>query len=180
MVILDLSLNGNDKEGLAVCRELRSWSEVPILVLSVQDKPDDKVQALDLGADDYLTKPFETSELLARIRSHLRRSTKYPVTQPVLEMGELRLDWARRQVFHQGREVRLTRLEYNILSYLATNAGRVVTYSMLLNQVWGPAGGDLQTLRVHVVNLRRKIEPDLNRPRYLLTEAGVGYRFAAS
>jgi two-component system KDP operon response regulator KdpE len=178
MVILDLTLP--DMSGIEVCRELRTWLHVPILVLSVRDRPDDKVTALDTGADDYLTKPFDTSELLARIRSHLRRADQLPVAEPVYELENLRIDISRHQVLREGEEVHLTRTEFALLQYLAQNSGRVVTYGMLLQRVWGPEyETDTQTLRVHIGNLRRKIEPDPDRPRFILTEPGVGYRFRA-
>jgi len=178
MIILDLSLP--DMSGLDVCRELRTWLQVPILVLSVKDRPADKVAALDIGADDYLTKPFDTSELLARIRSHLRRAEQLPVAEPVYDLENLKVDIARRQVFRNGEEIHLTRTEFALLQYLLQNAGRVVTYGILLQHVWGPDyETDTQTLRVHIGNLRRKIEPDPDRPRFILTEPGVGYRFRA-
>lgn len=178
MIILDLSLPG--KSGLDVCRELRGWSKAPILVLSARDRDSDKIAALDLGADDYMTKPFSTEELLARIRAHFRRSKEEMApSQTVVETGDLKIDFTRRQVFVEGKEIKLTKTEYAFLQYLVQNAGRVVTYSQILNKVWGSEyQGDLQTLRVHAGNLRRKIEPDPARPRHILTEAGVGYRFA--
>lgn len=175
MVILDLALP--DMSGLDVCRELRNWLTVPILVLSVRDRPNDKVAALDIGADDYLTKPFDTSELLARIRSHLRRAEQLPVAEPVYNFDGLRVDVAGRVVMRGAEEIHLTRTEFAVLQYLLQNAGRVVTHGVLLQHVWGPAyETDTQTLRVHVGNLRRKIEPDPDRPRFILTEPGVGYR----
>ncbi|MHB2017408.1 MAG: response regulator transcription factor [Candidatus Xenobia bacterium] len=175
MIILDLSLPG--RSGLEVCQELRRWTQAPILVLSVKDRPNDKVEALDLGADDYLTKPFNTAELLARIRSHLRRAQNLPCPEPVIEVDGLTIDLARYQVFRNGEEVKLTRTEFALLQYLAQHAGRVVTYNLLLQQVWGQDGGDTQTLRVHIGHLRRKIEVDADRPRLIVTEPGVGYRF---
>jgi two-component system KDP operon response regulator KdpE len=180
MVVLDLNLPG--MTGMDVCRELRSWSQVPILVLSVQDRPNDKVTALDLGADDYLTKPFDTAELLARIRSHLRRSAQTPQqVEAIMTFGALKIDVARHQVFRDEQEIRLTKTEFALLQYLAQNAGRVVTYSLLLSKVWGSEyEADTQTLRVHIGNLRRKIEADANRPTFILTEPGVGYRFTAA
>jgi len=178
MVILDMSLPGVD--GIEVCRELRSWTRVPILILSVRDRSDDKVAALDIGADDYLTKPFDTAELLARIRSHLRRAGATQTGESVIEAGGLRIDLAHHQVFRGDEEIRLTRTEFALLAGLARNRGRVMTSGMLLAQVWGPEyQGDVQTLRVHIGNMRRKIEPDPQRPTLVLTEHGVGYRFNA-
>lgn len=178
MVILDLALPG--MSGLDVCRKLRADSDMPILVLSVRERPEDKVGALDLGADDYLTKPFDTGELLARIRSHLRRAAGLNIVEAVFEQEELRVDFGRRTVERQGEEVHLTRTEFSLLQYLVQSRGRVVTYQLLLDHVWGDADeGDVQTLRVHIGNLRRKIEVNPDRPRMILTEAGVGYRFVA-
>lgn len=176
MMILDLSLPGIS--GIEVCRALRTWTALPILVLSVKDRPQDKVMALDTGADDYLTKPFDTSELLARIRSHLRRADQLRVQEPVFEGDGLRIDFARRQVTRDEQEIRLTKTEFALLQYLVQNAGRVVTHNVLLDRVWGPDHlGDTQVLRVHVGNMRRKIEPEPERSRFIVTEPGVGYRF---
>lgn len=177
MVIVDLSMPG--LSGLDVCRQLRAWSQVPVLVLSVHDKETDKITALDLGADDYLTKPFSTGELLARIRAHLRRTHQAEGESPLFESNGLKVDFAYYQVFLNEVEVKLTKTEFALLQYLIRNAGRVVTYNLLLDQVWGGLRmeNDIQTLRVHVGNLRKKIELDPNRPRFILTEPGVGYRF---
>lgn len=175
MVILDMALPGIS--GLDVCRELRTWTQIPILVLSVHDGSDDKVAALDEGADDYLTKPFDTPELLARIRSHLRRSTQTAPAPPVVQAGELTIDFAGRTVLRNGEEIRLTPKEFALLQYLVQNAGRVVTHGLLLSRVWGSDyEGDVQTLRVHVANLRRKVERDPDSPTLITTEPGVGYR----
>lgn len=176
LVILDLALPG--MSGLEMCRQLRQRSEVPILVLSVREKPSDKVAALDLGADDYLTKPFHMEELLARVRAHLRR-IRHPSqdTAPFTYRG-LTLDATRHQVTLNGEELRLTRIEFALLHQLIRNAGRVLTHTYLLGAVWGDNyEQDTPTLRVHMGNLRRKIEPDPHRPRFILTEPGVGYRF---
>jgi len=179
MVILDLSMPG--MTGLDVCKELRIWSQVPILVLSVHDKEKDKVSALDLGADDYLTKPFNTGELLARIRAHIRRAKQVPSSVTVFESHGLKVDLSKHQVFREGHEVKLTKTEFSLLQYLIKNSGRVVTYTILLSEVWGHEyEGDTQTLRVHIGNLRKKIEGDPNRPNFILTEPGVGYRFYAN
>lgn len=179
LVILDLTLPG--MSGLEVCRELRSWLAAPILVLSGRGEEAVKVKALDQGADDYITKPFGTGELLARLRALLRRTSALAAPMPVIKSGDLTVDVARRRVFHGQKEIRLTRTEFDILAYLARNGGCVVTSKMLVEQVWGPRyTDDTQTLRVHVGHLRKKIEPDPSMPRYILTEPGVGYRFAAA
>ncbi|MBI2267690.1 MAG: response regulator transcription factor [Armatimonadetes bacterium] len=175
MVILDLSLPGIS--GLEVCQELRNWFKSPILVLSVRDRDTDKITALDLGADDYLTKPFSVDELLARIRAHLRRVSSTAYRKPLFEINGLKIDLSKRRVFLNSEEVKLTRTEFALLSYLVENAGRVITHGQLLTRVWGPEyAGDIQTLRVHIGNLRRKMERDPGRPEFILTEPGVGYR----
>ena len=175
LVVLDLALPG--MSGLDVCRELRLWFAGPILVLSVRDGDEDKIAALDLGADDYLTKPFSTGELLARVRALLRRTATGDATPSLIVVGGLSVDLARRVVTVDGEQVRLTRTEFDILATLARNADRVVTSRMLLEEVWGPDYvDDKQTLRVHVSHLRHKIEPAGGVPRYILTEPGVGFR----
>jgi two-component system, OmpR family, KDP operon response regulator KdpE len=177
VVILDLVLPG--RTGLEVCRELRQWSPVPIIVLSARGQERDKVQALDLGADDYLTKPFGMDELLARIRVALRRAGGVSAA-PVLESGDLCLDQARRLVTLRGEPVHLTPTEYDVLRYLMANAGKVVTHRALLTAVWGPGYEDsARMLRVFIAQLRRKIEPVPARPTYVRTEPAVGYRFRA-
>jgi two-component system KDP operon response regulator KdpE len=175
-VILDLGLPGLN--GLEVCRALREWSSVPILVLSARTMEREKVAALDLGADDYITKPFGLDELLARLRAALRRSSSVLPTEAVLETGDIQLDFSRRRVLVAGREVHLTPTEYSLLKLLATNPDRVLTHGMLLRSVWGSEyGEEAHYLRVFVRQLRQKIEPDPSRPRHILTEPGVGYRF---
>jgi two-component system KDP operon response regulator KdpE len=177
IVILDLSLPG--MSGLEACRRLRDWYHGPILILSVRDAGEDKISALDLGADDYLTKPFSTGELLARLRALVRRAHGLDVSVTEIRSGGLTIDLGKRLVTVDGVEVHLTRLEFDILSFLARNPGRVVTSRMLLENVWGPEYvDDKQTLRVHVSNLRKKIEPPGDVPRYVITEPGVGFRFA--
>jgi two-component system KDP operon response regulator KdpE len=172
-VILDLLLP--DGRGTAVCRELREWSAVPILVLSAVEDEAEKVAALDAGADDYVTKPFSVEELLARLRAALRRSV--PERRAVLEVGDLRLDLQKRLVTVGGTAVSLTPTEYELLRLLAENEGRLLTHPMILQRVWGPAySRESNYLHVYVSHLRRKIEPDPARPRYILTEPGVGYR----
>jgi len=175
LVILDLSMPGTG--GLDVCRELRSWFKAPILVLSVHSETSEKVAALDLGADDYLTKPFASGELLARVRALLRRGSAAEPVEPLIQIGDLLVDVSCRRVSRAGVEIKLTRTEFEILAYLAGRAGRVVTAAMLLQAVWGPAyATDTQTLRVHVGHLRKKIEPHPAVPQYLITEPGVGFR----
>ncbi len=177
VVILDLMLPGID--GQEVCRRLREWYGGPILVLSVVDDDGAKIRALDLGADDYLTKPFSTGELLARMRALLRRASGTDLAPTRITHGDLEIDLPRRQVTLRGEPVRLTRIEFDILALLALHAGRVVTSRALLETVWGPEYiRDTQTLRVHISNLRHKIETPGDVPRYIITEPGVGFRFA--
>jgi two-component system KDP operon response regulator KdpE len=176
IVVLDLTLPG--MSGLEACRQLREWYRGPILILSVRNSDDDKIAALDLGADDYLTKPFSTGELLARIRALLRRTQGVDASVVEVCSGDLLIDFAKRTVTVRDEPVRLTRIEFDILAVLSRNAGRVVTSRMLLDQVWGPEyEGDTQALRVHVSHLRRKIESPGDVSRYILTEPGVGFRF---
>jgi len=178
LVILDLGLP--DIDGLDVLRRLREWSQVPVIVLTVRDREGDKVSALDEGADDYVTKPFSMGELLARIRVAMRHATRSE-DEPVLVFGDLTLDFARRVVLLKQQEIRLTPTEYEILKYLAFHAGRVVTHGQLLRAVWGPNYQEhTQYLRVYVGQLRRKIEADQARPRFITTEPGVGYRFVSA
>lgn len=179
MVILDMSMPGMD--GIEVCRELRTWYTGPILILSVRAGDADKITALDTGADDYLTKPFSAGELLARVRAQLRRSASTVASVPTIAVGDLEIDIAQRRVRRLGEEIELTRIEFDILAYLAQNANCVVTSKMILEKVWGPEyGDDTQTLRVHISHLRKKIEPHPSVPEYILTEPGVGFRFATS
>lgn len=179
LVILDLALPGMG--GLEVCRELRSWYAAPILVLSVRGSDADKIAALDMGADDYVTKPFSAGELLARVRALLRRASGQATSRPVITAGDLEIDIAQRRVRRAGEEIELTRIEFDIVAYLAQNADCVVTSKMILEKVWGPEyGEDTQTLRVHISHLRKKIEPHPSVPRYILTEPGVGFRFSTS
>ena len=176
LVVLDLVLPG--LSGLEVCRRLRARSSLPILVLSARGDERDKVAALDLGADDYLTKPFGVNELLARIRAALRRAAGARGPSAVVEAGALRVDFDRRQVTLDGAEVRLTPTEFDLLKVLVANAGRVLTHGYLLRTVWGPEyEGESQLLRVFIGQLRRKVERDPSRPQHILTDPGVGYRF---
>jgi two-component system KDP operon response regulator KdpE len=177
LVILDLMLP--DRSGIEVCRELRTWMSAPILILSVRSAEADKIKALDEGADDYLTKPFSAGELLARIRALLRRAAALTSPPPVVTVGDLEIDIARRRVTLAGADVALTPTEFDILAFLARNADLVVTQKMILEHVWGPEWvEDAQTLRVHVSHLRKKIEPLPAGPRYIITEPGVGFRLA--
>jgi two-component system KDP operon response regulator KdpE len=178
LVILDLGLP--DIDGQQVLSRLREWLKAPVIILSARDQEAQKVDALDHGADDYLTKPFSTAELLARIRVALRNRELIQSGQEssVFERGELKIDLAAHKVFVKGSEVHLTPIEFKLLTSLAKSAGRVVTHRQLLVQVWGPdQAQDTHYLRVFMAGLRRKIEADPAQPRYLLTEQGIGYRF---
>jgi two-component system, OmpR family, KDP operon response regulator KdpE len=176
IIVLDLTLPG--MSGLEACRRLREWYHGPILILSVRSTEEDKIAALDLGADDYLTKPFSTGELLARMRAVQRRTQGADATLADMRVRDLSIDFAKRVVTVRGEPVHLTRTEYDILAMLARNAGRVVTSRMLIDTVWGPEyEADTQTLRVHVSHLRRKLESPGDVARYILTEPGVGFRF---
>lgn len=177
MILLDLGLP--DVDGMEVTRSIREWSAKPIIVISARGQEDDKIRALDAGADDYLTKPFGTGELLARIRVALRRTNRsgQDGTDTTLTVGGLRLDLEKRQVFAEGVEVHLTPNEYKLFTVLMKNAGKVLTHRQLLKEVWGPAyATQTQYLRVYMVQLRQKLERDSARPHYLVTEPGVGYR----
>jgi two-component system KDP operon response regulator KdpE len=175
-VILDLVLP--DGSGTALCRDLRRWTSVPVIVLSVVGDQQEKVGALDAGADDYVTKPFGMDELLARLRAALRRTT--PAGQPLVRLGALEVDLEKHAVSLDGRAVSLTPNEFRLLALLARNEGKLLTHRTILREVWGPAYGDeSHYLHVYVSQLRRKIEPDPTRPRYLLTEPGAGYRLVA-
>jgi len=172
-IILDVLLP--DGRGTDVCRELRSWSQVPILVLSAVGEEQEKIAALDAGADDYVTKPFSGDELLARLRAALRRTR--PSTRPVVEVGDLRIDLERRHVTMDGEEIQLTPIEYDLLRLLAENEGKLMTHPTILREIWGPAYAEESNyLHVYVSHVRRKIEPDPARPRYILNQPGVGYR----
>jgi two-component system, OmpR family, KDP operon response regulator KdpE len=178
VVILDLGLPGID--GIEVVRGLRGWTSVPIIILSARGSEEDKVIALDAGADDYVSKPFGMAELLARLGAALRRSA--PATEaPVIQTEDFSIDLAARRVTgRDGQAIRLTPTEWGVLEVLVRNAGRLVTHRHLLREVWGPAYGEESNyLRVHMANLRRKLEPNPAQPRYLVTEPGMGYRFTA-
>jgi two-component system KDP operon response regulator KdpE len=180
LVILDLGLP--DIDGQLLLKQLREWLAAPIIVLSARDQEQQKITALDHGADDYLTKPFSTGELMARIRAALRhaaRTTSGEGDSTIYEVGDLKIDLATRRVFTDGREVHLTPIEFKLVSTLVHSAGKVLTHRQLLKEVWGPQQvQETHYLRVFMANLRRKLEGDPARPRYLLTEQGVGYRLA--
>lgn len=177
LVLLDLGLP--DIDGMEVTKQLRGWSNRPVIVISARGQEEDKIRALDVGADDYLTKPFGTGELMARIRVALRHRARAAEgrVEPILTVGELRIDLDKRQVFSGDREVHLTPNEYKLFAYLMKNAGKVLTHRQLLKEVWGAAyASQTHYLRVYMVQLRHKLEADPTRPRYLVTEPGVGYR----
>jgi two-component system KDP operon response regulator KdpE len=175
VVILDLGLP--DMDGIDVIRGLRGWTDVPIIILSARHASDEKVDALDAGADDYVTKPFDLNELLARVRAATRRVGGAPES-PTVETADFQISLIDKRVTRNGEAVRLTPIEWNILELLARNPGRLISQQQVLTHVWGPAyTKETQYLRVYIAQLRRKLEPDPAKPRYLLTEAGMGYRF---
>ncbi len=177
VILLDLGLP--DGDGIDLTRRIREWSKVPIIVLSARGREEDKVAALDAGADDYLTKPFGVGELLARLRVALRHSTKTD-SEPVFTVGGLRVDFERRRVFVDDNEVHVTPTEYKLLGTLVRHAGKVLTHRQLLKEVWGPnAVEHTHYLRVYMTQLRHKLELEPAKPKYLLTEPGVGYRLKA-
>ena len=177
VIILDMGLP--DMDGLDVTRRLREWTQIPIIIVSVRDREEDKIAALDAGADDYLTKPFGVGELTARVRAALRRSAQ-PESELVFQKDDLLVDLARRNVLKQGQAVSLTPTEYDILRVLVKHAGKVLTHEQLIHSIWGSESvndeENSHLLRVNISNLRRKLEIDPSRPRYIVTEPGVGYR----
>lgn len=174
LAVVDLGLP--DRDGVDLIREVRTWTTLPILILSARSHESEKVRALDAGADDYLTKPFGIAEFQARIRALLRR-TAHTGTSPLLALGEIQVDMVKRQVMRGEDEIHLTPIEYKLLLQLITHLGRVVTHRQLLKEVWGPGHvDDTPYLRVYMAGLRRKLESDPNRPRFIRTEPGVGYR----
>ena len=178
VVLLDLGLP--DMDGLEVIRHIRSWSQLPIIVLSARTSEEEKVRALDLGADDYITQPFGTSELLARIRTALRHSsrpTAPSAASSIYHAKQMKIDFDRRLVTVNGKEVHLTQIEYKILTLLAKNSGKVITYDTIMASVWGPySDGNNRILRVNMANMRRKLENNPAAPEYIFTEVGIGYR----
>lgn len=180
LIILDMGLP--DVDGMEIIRSVRSWTQLPIVVVSARTHERDKVEALDAGADDYITKPFSTNELLARIRTALRHTRSraagdVSAVSSVFSAGDLSIDYNKRQVQVAGESVHLTQNEFRIVSLLSANAGKVLTYDFILKELWGPAAkGDNQALRVHMANIRRKLEKNPAEPRYIFTEVGVGYR----
>jgi len=174
-VVLDLRLP--DLSGVEVCRRLREWSQVPVVVVSALDGEEEKIAALDAGADDYVTKPYAVGELLARLRAALRRAAAPAGEPPSVRFGDVEVDLARREIVRAGQPVHLTPHEYRLLAELARHPGRVLTHRALLSAAWGPeSGSETHYLRVYMANLRRKLEEDPARPRHLVTETGVGYR----
>lgn len=175
LMLVDLGLP--DGDGVALIRRVREWSSVPIIVLSARTMEEQKVAALDAGADDYVTKPFGAPELLARVRAALRRNVRSAEGEPVVALGEVKFDLGRREASGPDGPVHLTPLEYRVLECLTRSAGLIVTQDELIREVWGPDRlGDTRSLRVTIRNLRAKLEPDPRQPRYLVTEAGLGYR----
>ena len=180
LIILDLGLP--DTDGMDVLASLRTWTQTPVIVVSARSGQQDKVKALDLGADDYVTKPFGTAELLARVRTALRhaRNAEGNRSSEVLTQfrsGDFLLDFDKRRVMLEGKDVHLTQTEYNIVTLLARNAGKVLTYDYIIRSIWGPnSGTDNQILRVNMANIRRKMERNPGEPKYIFTEMGVGYR----
>ena len=179
VIFLDLGLP--DMDGNDVIRETRKWSGMPIIVISARIQEKEKVEALDAGADDYITKPFGTSELLARIRTAMRHSNKMSAADTMMNRPyhakDLTVDFDKRLITLEGQEIHLTRVEYKIVSFLAGNSGKVITYDALINQIWGPYAGDNnRILRVNMANIRRKLEKNPGEPEYIFTELGVGYR----
>ncbi len=174
IVILDLGLP--DEDGFSVLKEIRSWSNIPIIILSVRNSEESIVKALDLGADDYITKPFNSSELLARIRANIRR-TQQSDNETSLTNGKLKIDFVQRIVYKNNKELKLTNTEYLLLSLFIKNIDKVLTHNFVLKEIWGPSHTeDSQYLRVFIGQIRKKIEDDISQPKYIITSSGVGYR----
>lgn len=180
LILLDLGLP--DVDGAAVIKSIREWSAVPIVVVSARGHEREKVEALDLGADDYITKPFGTSELLARIRTELRHSQRNRsglfAEMKKMSVGEMEINYESRRVSVRNQEIHLTPIEYKIISLLSQYPGKVLTYEFIMKEIWGPYSNEIQSLRVNMANLRRKVEENPAEPRYIITELGVGYRMA--
>ncbi|MGB2856739.1 MAG: response regulator transcription factor [Dehalococcoidia bacterium] len=176
VIVLDVNMPRMD--GIEACRRLREWADMPIIILSIRGDEKDKVRALDEGADDYVTKPFSVEELLARIRVALRHSAGPTVAAPIFTAGDLEVDLSKRVVRQRGQMVKLTHTEYDLLAYLISNSGKVLTHGEILHNVWGPEYGDeREYVRVFIGQLRRKIEDDPSNPRFIVTESRMGYRF---
>jgi len=176
VIVLDVNMPRMD--GVEACRRIREWADIPIIILSVRGDEKDKVRALDEGADDYVTKPFGIEELLARIRVALRRSSGTTIAVPQFNAGDLQVDFSKRLVKRRGQTIKLTRTEYELLSYLVSNAGKALTHRELLHNVWGPEyGEEREYVRVFIGQLRSKIEDNPSNPRFIVTESGMGYRF---
>lgn len=174
IILLDLGLP--DVDGCDVLKQIRTWSNIPLIVISARTKEQDKITALDLGADDYITKPFGTAELMARIRTSLRHSHQR-TPEHIYKALDLEIHFEKRLIFLEGREIHLTQIEYQLLTLLAENSGRVLTYGYIMNAIWGPYTDDNnQILRVNMANIRRKIEKNPAQPQYVFTEIGIGYR----
>ena len=184
LIILDLGLP--DMDGMEVLVSVRAWTQTPVIVVSARSSQQDKVKALDLGADDYVTKPFGTGELLARVRTalrHAQNAKEYSFFEASAQFrhGDLLLDFDKRRVLLEGADLHLTQTEYNIVTLLARNAGKVLTYDSIIRSIWGPnSGTDNQILRVNMANIRRKMEKNPGEPKYIFTEMGVGYRMVES
>lgn len=178
IVLLDLGLP--DRDGVALLRELRTFSDIPVLIVSARDQEKEKILALDLGASDYITKPFHMGELMARIRvvERFLQKNESSTGETVFSCDRLTVDYERRKVLVAGREIHLTPTEYKTLLLLISNRGKVLTHNYIIRQIWGYEGGDSKSVRVFMANLRRKLEKDTTHPRFILTEVGVGYRFA--
>jgi two-component system KDP operon response regulator KdpE len=178
LILLDLGLP--DMDGVEVLKSIRQWTGIPVIVVSARGHESEKVEALDLGADDYITKPFGTSELLARIRTGIRHSRKGTGVSPAeadkVSVGELQIDYGKRLVSVAGKEIHLTPIEYKIIVLLSKHMGKVLTHDFIVKEVWGPYTNEIQALRVNMANIRRKLEANPAEPRYILTEVGVGYR----
>ncbi len=176
VIVLDVNMPRMD--GIEACRQIREWADMPIIILSVREDEKDKVRALDEGADDYVTKPFGIEELLARIRVALRRSTGVTTGVPIFTAGKLEVDLSKRVVKQKGQIVKLTRTEYELLAYLVSNCGKILTHREILHNVWGPEyGEEIEYVRTFITQLRRKIEDDPSNPQFIVTEPRIGYRF---
>lgn len=182
LILLDLGLP--DIDGLEVLKSIRQWVSIPIVIISARGHEREKVEALDLGADDYITKPFGTSELLARIRTAIRHNQRVgkdnPLNAAKIVIGGIAIDFEKRIVSVEGEEIHLTPIEYKILTLLSRNAGKVLTHDYIIREIWGPYTNENQVLRVNMANIRRKIEVNPAEPKYIFTEVGVGYRMAES